>query len=186
MQSKRNPDIVQWICDIAVFDSQKAFKSLYLCYFDKLLRFASLHVISHSEAEEIVSDTFLAIWNSRKTLLKIADFDAYIYSIMRYKIISHLRKHFNSNVSLDELQIDFFASTETTPEDDFITHEQVEQLNKAIDSLPHKCKMAFKMVREDKMNYKDVAAILEISVKTLETHLATATRKLREALSGKN
>ena len=182
---KKSPIIVQWVCEIAMSDSQKAFRLLYLYYFDRLLRFASLHVISHSEAEELVSDTFMAIWNGRKTLLEVANFDAYIYSVMRYKIISHLRSQIQKNVSLDDLQVDMFASTETTPEDDLITQEQVELFNEAINSLPYKCKMAFKMVREDKMKYKDVASILEISVKTLEAHLSTATRKLRDALSGK-
>ena len=154
-------------------------------YFDRLLRFGSLHIISHSEAEEIVSDTFLAVWKNRRSLLNITNFDAYIYTVMRHKIITHLRSNAHNNVSLDDMHVDFFDSTETTPEEDYITQEQVEILNKAINSLPHKCKMAFKLVREDKMKYKDVAAILEISVKTLETHLATATRKLREALSQK-
>ena len=177
--------LVQWICEIAVSNSQKAFESLYLFYFDRLLRFASLHVISHAEAEEIVSDTFLAIWNNRKNLLEVANFDAYIYSVMRYKIIDHLRTNIQKNIRLDDLQVDLFAATETTPEDDIITQEQAELLNEAINSLPYRCKIVFKMVREDKMKYKDVAAALEISVKTLEAHLATATRKLREILSGK-
>ena len=53
----------------------------------------------------------------------------------------------------------------------------------AIDSLPAKCKMAFKLVREDRLKYKEVAAILDISVKTLEAHLANAVRKLRETLA---
>ena len=180
---KKNSNVVEWVYEIAVSDSQKAFQSLYMHYFDRLLRFGSLHNISHFEAEEIVSDTFLAVWNNRKSLLDISSFDAYIYSIMRYKIITHLRSNTYNNVSLDDLQVDFFYSTESTPEEDYITREQVEMLNKAINTLPHKCKMAFKLVREDKMKYKDVAAILEISVKTLETHLATATRKLRETLS---
>lgn len=182
---KKLPHLASWICEIAVSDSQSAFRSLYLHYFDRLLRFASLHVISHSEAEELVSDTFIAIWNGREKLLEVANFESYIYSILRNKIVSHIRSQANPNISLDEVQIDIFASTETTPEDDLISQEQVELLNNAINLLPNKCKMAFKMVREDKMKYKDVAAILEISVKTLEAHLATATRKLREVLAGK-
>lgn len=182
---KQSPYIVPWICEMALSDSQNAFRSLYLHYFDRLLRLASLHVISHSEAEELVSDTLMAIWNNRERLPDVANFEAYIYSVLRNKIVSHLRSQANSGISLDEIQMDMFASTETTPEEDLISQEQVELLNNAINSLPNKCKMAFKMVREDKMKYKEVAAILEISVKTLEAHLATATRKLRETLSGK-
>ena len=52
-----------------------------------------------------------------------------------------------------------------------------------IESLPAKCKMAFKLVREDRLKYKEEAAILDISVKTLEAHLANAVRKLRETLA---
>ncbi len=43
--------------------------------------------------------------------------------------------------------------------------------------------MAFKLVREDKMKYKDAAQVLDISVKTLEAHITTAVKKIREALS---
>ena len=96
-------------------------------------------------------------------------------------------------VSLDEISIDLFTSTETTPEEELISQEGIHRLNLAIDSLPAKCKMAFKLVREDKLKYKEVAAILDISVKTLEAHLTNAVRKLRELLekvvsegSGKN
>ena len=86
-------------------------------------------------------------------------------------------------VSLDEISIDLFTSTETTPEEELISQEGIHRLNLAIDSLPAKCKMAFKLVREDKLKYKEVAAILDISVKTLEAHLTNAVRKLRETLA---
>ena len=78
---------------------------------------------------------------------------------------------------------DLFFQTDTTPEEDFISKETVNSLNNAINSLPDKCKMAFKLVREDKMKYKDAAQVLDISVKTLEAHITTAVKKIREALS---
>ena len=86
-------------------------------------------------------------------------------------------------IELNELSIDLFIHTETTPEDDLISKERINRLNKAIDSLPNKCKIAFKLVREDKLKYKEVAAILDISVKTVEAHLASAIKKLRESLT---
>ena len=94
-----------------------------------------------------------------------------------------IRKQHMEQVSLDEISIDLFTSTETTPEEELISQEGIHRLNLAIDSLPAKCKMAFKLVREDKLKYKEVAAILDISVKTLEAHLANAVRKLRETLA---
>ena len=170
-------DILQWLCEMALTDSQAAFKSLYLTYFQRLIRFTRLYVSSTVEAEEIVSDTFLA-----KSLLKVTNFDSYIYSIARHKAISYYRSIHMEQIELNELSIDLFIHTETTPEDDLISKEKINQLNNAIEALPAKCKTAFKLVREDKLKYKEVAAILEISVKTLEAHLATAIKKLREFL----
>lgn len=175
-------DIAEWICEMALTDSQKAFKSLYLTYFQRMMRFTNLYVSSVVEAEEIVSDTFLAVWNNRKSLLKITNFDAYIYSIARHKAISYYRTIHMEQIELNEISIDLFTHTETTPEDDLISKESLNQLNKAIDALPAKCKAAFKLIREDKLKYKEVAAILDISVKTLEAHIATAVKKLRESL----
>ena len=76
---------MQWVCEIALSDSQTAFKSLYLAYFQRLMRFTSLYVPSSVEAEEIVSDTFLSLWNNRKSLPDISNFDSYIYGIARHK-----------------------------------------------------------------------------------------------------
>lgn len=163
-------------------DSQAALKSLYLAYFQRLIRFTKLYVSSTVEAEEIVSDTFLAVWNNRSSLLKVTNFDSYIYSIARHKAISYYRSIHIEQVELNEITVDLFIHTDTTPEDDLISKERINRLNNAIDALPSKCKVAFKLVREDKLKYKDVAAILDISVKTLEAHLSNAVKKLREAL----
>ena len=168
-------DIIQWACEMALSDSQTALKSLYMTYFGPLMRFTGMYVSSPAEAEEIVSDTFLAIWNNRKQLPGISNFDSYIYTVARHKAISYYRKQHMEQVSLDEISIDLFTSTETTPEEELISQEGIHRLNK--------CKMAFKLVREDKLKYKEVAAILDISVKTLEAHLANAVRKLRETLA---
>ncbi|MDD2953875.1 MAG: sigma-70 family RNA polymerase sigma factor [Parabacteroides sp.] len=147
------------------------------------MRFTSLYVPSSVEAEEIVSDTFLSLWNNRKSLPEISNFDSYIYSIARHKAISLYRAQHMEMVQIDENTIDLFAHTDTTPEEELISKESIDHLNEAINTLPDKCKMAFKLIREDKMKYKDAANILQISVKTLEAHIATAVRKLRESLA---
>jgi RNA polymerase sigma-70 factor (ECF subfamily) len=176
-------DISFWIGEIALSDSQTAFESLFSAYFQRLMRFTSLYLSTQAEAEEVVSDTFLTLWNNRKTLPRITHFDSYIYSIARNKAISYYRSQHMEKIILKEKEIDLFFQTETTPEEELITKEQVNRLNTAINALPDKCKTVFKLVREDKLKYKDVAMILDISVKTVEAHLSTAIKKLREALS---
>ena len=76
------------------------------------------------------------------------------------------------------MRIELFAFTETTPEDDYISRELIDTLNEAIEQLPTKSKLAFKLVREDGMKYKDAAEHLGISVKTLEAQLTYAMKKI--------
>jgi RNA polymerase sigma-70 factor (ECF subfamily) len=155
-----------------------------MVYFKPLIRFVELYVRSSAEAEEVVSDTFLAVWNGRKQLPGITNFDSYIYSVARNKAISYYRSlHHVETVELNENEIDLFVRTETTPEDELIEKEEIARLNAAINTLPDKCKAVFKLVREDKLKYREVATILNISVKTVEAHLAVAIRKLRETLA---
>jgi RNA polymerase sigma-70 factor (ECF subfamily) len=134
------------------------------------------------EAEEIISDTFLIVWENRKSLPDIGNFDSYIYSVARNRAVSLYRMQHMKKVDLDEDEIDLFFQADTTPEEELIAKEDVERLNRAINSLPNKCKLVFKLVREERLKYKEVASILEISVKTVEAHLATAVKKLRETL----
>lgn len=184
MQGERE-NITHWVEEMALSNSQAALKSLYIAYFHRLMRFVGIYVSSPAEAEEVVSDTFLALWDNRCALAGMTNIDAYIYTVARNKAVSYYRKQTMENVSLDESSIDFFAHTETTPEEELISREEIGRLNAAINSLPPKCRIAFKLVREDKLKYKDVASILDISVKTLEAHLASAVKKLRETLSRK-
>lgn len=86
------------------------------------------------------------------------------------------------NINLDNISIEIFANTCTTPEDDLISNEAVNRINAAIEELPDKCKIAFKLVREDNMKYQDAAEILGISVKTLENHITAAVKKIRSKL----
>lgn len=179
---KLSDNILLWIREIAQSDSQAAFKSVYIAYYQRLMRFVIPYVSTPQEAEEIVSDAFLSLWENRKSLLEITNFDAYLYTIARNKAISYLRTLHAEDFGMEE-SFDSFLYTETTPEEELISKESIERLNAAINSLPTKCKIAFQLVREEKMKYKDVGQILNISVKTVEAHITTAVRKLRECLS---
>ena len=137
-----------------------------------------MYVKSSQIAEELVSDVFFALWENRKQLVEITNFDAYIYRIAKFRVLKYLRDNKTLTVDLDEVPIELFAFTETTPEDDYISRELIDTLSEAIEQLPTKSKLAFKLVREDGMKYKDAAEHLGISVKTLEAQLTYAMKKI--------
>ena len=137
-----------------------------------------MYVKSSQIAEELVSDVFFALWENRKQLVEMTNCDAYIYRIAKFRVLKYLRDNKTLTVDLDEVPIELFAFTETTPEDDYISRELIDTLNEAIEQLPTKSKLAFKLVREDGMKYKDAAEHLGISVKTLEAQLTYAMKKI--------
>ena len=172
-------NIKKWVWDIAVNDSMESFKLIHANYYMKLLRFVTMYIGETVVAEEIVSDSFLSVWESRQSLKAITNFNSYIYAVAKYKSVSYLRSKQPQLVELDEECIDMFIHTDTTPEQELISKEGVLKLNAAINKLPEKCKLAFKLVREEKMKYKEAAEVLGISQKTLEAHIAKAVKTLR-------
>lgn len=175
---KRDTNIRSVIEDLAVRDSEPAFKTLYTSYCDRIMRYLVMYIQSPQIAEELVSDVFFTLWENRKQLPEVNNLDAYIYRIAKFRVLNYLRDNKTQTVDIDEVPIDLFAFTETTPEDDYISREQIEAVNKAIEQLPAKSKLAFKLVREDGMKYKDAAEHLGVSVKTLEAQLTFAMKKI--------
>ncbi|MDP4276531.1 MAG: RNA polymerase sigma-70 factor [Bacteroidota bacterium] len=171
---------------IAEEDSEPALESLYSLYFDRLMRFVQLYMNSEQESEEIISDVFFTIWKNRKSLPEIKNVNAYLYKMARNLSIDYQRKHKMNFDRLEDLPFDLYLKTETTPEDDLVSKELIDQLNEAINALPNQCKMAFKLIREDQMKYKEAAEILNVSVKTLEAHITKAMKVLTQVINSTN
>ena len=159
------------------------FEYVVHAYEEKVIRFISLFVINEQECEELASDVFVSLWINRLKLADIEDLNSYIFIVAKNKALNHLRNRKIDLVDLDTFQVDAFKNTETTPESIYITHETVEALNSAINELPQKTKLAFHLVREDKMKYKEAAVVLGVSIKTIEKQVASAVAKLKEKLS---
>lgn len=178
-QPETLPDILY---QLSVNESQTALRALYLIYFKALIRFVAFYVGSTVVAEEIVSDTFLAVWNNRKTLREVSNFTSYIYKIARHKSVDYLRVQHPEQVNLGDISVDMFACTETTPEKELISKEGITRLNELINNLSTNHKLAFKLIREDRLKYKEVAAILDLSVKTVEAYMTATVKLLMDGL----
>ena len=178
-----NIKIKEVIESLATHNSEYALKQLFNIYASPLLRYIFMFVKSKEIAEELLSDVFFAIWQQRKELLEIDNFKAYIYKVAKFNALNYLRSKSDiKTLGLDDIQLDLFTATQTTPEDKYISQEVISNINQAIRSLPPKCQLAFKLIREDHFSYKEVADHLEISVKTVENHIATANKKIKEQL----
>lgn len=178
-------DIKHTISELVYGDAQKAMKDLYMYYFQKLVLFISYYTKDRHEAEDIVSDTFFAVWEQREKLVKVQNFNTYIYAIAKNKVFDHLkyREKSNMHIKYDASEIEYLYISSSDPETDFIRKELRNRLNEAVESLPVQNKIAFKLVRELRLKYKEAAEIMGISLKTLEAHVTSATKRLEKILS---
>jgi RNA polymerase sigma-70 factor (ECF subfamily) len=158
------------------------FRELLDLYFLRLKRFATSFLKESQLAEEVVMDVFLKLWEKRNKLDDIDNLTTYLFVAVRNTCHNFLRKEKQHNIdSLDSVEVEL-ASYDTTPEDDLISEEMLDKLNAAVNELPPKCKMVFKLLREEGLSRKETAKVLGISVNTVDTQIAIAVRKIGEAL----
>lgn len=157
---------------------QMALKALYDRFSNKLFQLAFAIVRSKETAEEVVEDVFIKVWKKRTQLGKIENFTFYLYVMTKNCSRDYLRKYGNKkSINLDEVALPFYR-VDATPEDLMITEEAINQINKAINELPTKCRLIFKLVKEDGLKYREVAELLHLKIKTVENQVGIALKKI--------
>ena len=159
-----------------------AFTEIYERYWQKLFVVAAHKLKNFTDAEEVVQDIFLEIWNRRESLNITSKLSSYLAAAVTYKVINVLAKR---NV---QQKYSTYAAGQAT-EADFSTinwlkfEELKEQLLKYVANLPEKCQLVFKLSREEGLSHKEIANKLSISEKTVEGHLSKATQLLKMNLT---
>jgi RNA polymerase sigma-70 factor (family 1) len=158
------------------------FKQLLDREFIRLKRFAASFLKEEELSEEVVMDVFLRLWEKREKLDDIDNLTAYLFVSVRNTCFNYLRKerHQHSG-SLDDVEVKL-ARYESTPEDDLISEEMLDRLNCVVEGLPPKCKIIFKLLREEGLSRKDTAKVLGISVNTIDNQVAVAVKKIGDEL----
>lgn len=154
--------------------NQDAFRYFVDKHANDLYPFALGYVHIREVAEEVVSDVFLEVWNNRFILDTIQHVRSWLFVMVRNKAISYLRKVESENmVSFDEIE-DYYVPLVQSPDEAIISKEEIDEINLAIATLPPKCKEVFVLAKIEKIPYKEISDMLNISVKTINVHVAKA------------
>ena len=151
---------------------EKAFRLLFDMYYQQLFHHALYYLSSKEQAEEAVSDVFFIMWKKRETLDKIENIESYLYTSVKNQALHYIRR--TNEPEKDSLEL----SDGSDPEAKLLAQEQQELIQKAIHSLPEKCREVFRLFLSDKLKQKEIAVLLAISQKTVEAHIATAYKKI--------
>ena len=176
----KNKDIYETLyLKIAFEDDHDAFKELFFEFYPSLCVFAGRYVSLPEACEDIVQEVFLNIWKNRKTLNIHSSFRNFLVTSVRNSCTDYLRKQSSHNKYLENLTT--FYSTEI-PDQVYTIKELEEMLQAALEKLPENIQLAFNMSRTEKMTYNEIAAEMNLSVKTIESYMSQALKLLREEL----
>lgn len=177
-----NEQIKQLLAAIALNGDKTAYKELFIGLHYRLKQFAYSILKSNEEAEELVSDLFIRIWEKRDQLTQIQTPLLYFYTTAKnlaFTRISRIKKQQSLPVEEWLVQLN---SIYFDPEQLMLTEEMVRQIRQAVNELPPRCRLIFKMVKEDGLKYREVAELLELSVKTIEAQMAIALRRIGKCM----
>jgi len=175
----------QWQHRIAVSEDEGAFLHLYRYFKPRLEKFAFSICHSKEDAEEIVEDVFVRVWMKRKTLDHVQNLKLYLYVATRNFSLNYLRvNQRNAHLVIDDLSVELQDIT-PDPEQLMLNAALIAKINYVIGELPNRCKVIFKLVKEDGLKQREVAEILHLSPKTIENQLAIAIKRLAQAIGRK-
>lgn len=167
---------------VAEHDDEMAFRELYdLFYFD-LVAFSRSILNNEQDAEEVVLNVFMRLWQNRKTMGSIKNISAYLYTAAKYASINVLKSSKSiHNIDIDTLE-DTFRYNFANPETALIDRENVERLETLLNSLPHQSRLVLYLVKDKGLTCKEVSVLLNTSVRTVETQLYQSLRKIAALL----
>jgi len=160
---------------------EKAFEVLFEKYHRRLFGFLYSLLKSTGDAEEIVQDTFVRIWESRHRFREEYPFESFLFKIAKNSFLNHNRKKINTKVFQEQYSI-IVDQTQDTTEDYLLFKETQEIIDSIINAMPAKRREIFILQKVEGLSRKEIAEKLGISVITVDSHLLKAHAWLKESL----
>ncbi|MDR8389909.1 RNA polymerase sigma-70 factor [Aliifodinibius sp. S!AR15-10] len=162
-----------------------AFEIAYLKYHTALCRYLWEYVRSKQVAEGIVQEVFTEVWQNRRSLNPLGHLRGFLFETARNKALDHIKhqriveKYISE--SKQKKKRKSFNKSYHREVDDY--QDFREAVKKSISDLPPRGRQIYKLNREEGLTYTEISEYLDISVKTVETHMRRVLRKLRVSLS---
>lgn len=160
-------------------DDQEAFEEIYHRYWDKLLAIGYNHSRSKEVAEEIVQDVLLSLWN-RRLEIEIDRLGAWLATAVKFSVLKSLARE---NRRKDLLQLHPAEDADISFDEEIIQAKFLkEYVDGLVAGLPEQCRLVFVYSRDHQLSNKEIAETLNLSPKTVESHLTRALKTLRHLL----
>lgn len=176
--SKSNQELVLLIQK----DDRIAFYNLYERYCRRLHGFVLRYIKQNEDAEEIVQEVFVKIWESRNKIDAYSSFEAFLFTIAYNTTISLLRKRTNEKKYLEHLKA--LQQLDNSPDliDEIHFNELNDRVQTLLNELTTRQKEIFQLSREEGLTHDEIAKKLDISANTVKKHMANTLAFLKSRL----
>ena len=155
------------------------FEALFRTHYAPLTSFAMRYVSEVAAAEEIVQDVFFKFWKKSANIVIHASEKAYLFGAVRNTCLNYLK---HQKTVQEHLTFAKENQAKTEISHPLEVEELENRIQAAVQKLPEKCREIFLMSRTDSKTYKEIAAHLSLSIKTVENQMGKALRIMREEL----
>jgi len=162
-------------------DNMFAFDILYRKYCKRLYKFGNAILKSQAETENLIQDVFLNFWENRNKVEKNASVKSYVFTITYNSAISIIRKKARESDYVEYLK-SLQEGIEVPVNVELEYNELVNTLDKIVKTLPPRQIEVYQLHKVEGLKYNEIAILLNISVKTIETHMSRALKTIREKL----
>lgn len=178
-----NTNIQNQLKEISDNDSLESFRCVYYHYYSRLFRQALYYLNNNPDyAQEVVSDVFIAIWQSRKVLNNVSNPDSYFFIALKHATSRYIEKNYKKQKELLTENLPDHQASNTFTDTDLLDRELQDKYKAALGKLPPRCADVFRLVREEHKKYSEVADILGISTKTVDNQMNKAVKILYQEL----
>lgn len=195
MSVLRNNSYENWLIKRIKSGDKDAFAELYQKHYSELCNFIFNYVEAEAICEELVQDLFLKVWNSRNRFNPEFGLKSYLYKAARNIALDYLRhrKTEKKYLNIHKIERENEWRSQKLKQTEVILQnasssvlkgqELSEIVEVAIEQLPESRRIIFLLSREDGLTYSEIASVLDISVKTVETQMGRSLKTLRSVLS---
>lgn len=160
-------------------DDRQALELLFKTHYAPLCRFAKNILKDKDQAEDMVQEVFLKIWDKRNELKVSSSLKAYLFMAVKNHCLNTLKLNERKNWLDEDMENDTLLSNNEV-ESKLNAKQLNEKIQQAIELLPEKCKLTFQLSRHEEMSYKEIAELMNVSVKTVENQMCKALSFLRK------
>lgn len=171
----------QWVEAISRGDKD-AFQDAYKCYYPRLFYFLKRYLRSEYIIEDIIHNVFYKVWEHRQSLKPTGTFKSYLFTAVRNQALKQLEEQKREENHTED-SAGIAAEDGGNPDYEYAYRELEKAYLDAVSRLPGKRRKIFLMHRQDQLTYREIADILQISVKTVEIQIGLSLKFLAVRLS---